>query len=320
MCRYLSPLFLIITLFSNNCLAWNSSAHKIIADISWQLLAPQKRDHLTQLLREHPRYQEDLLRHLPANIQGTKKQEKWAFVNASVWPDQIANKSARLKKRFHHPTWHYINIPIFLENQKLSIKENLSFRVHDPAYLHFNIVQALQYNAKQLQNQNITAQERAIAVSWILHLIGDIHQPLHAASLYSSVQFPYGDRGGNLIPIRQAIGQSNLHSIWDSIFSRAKSTRTIERKAKELLQANINQTYSFQPQDWSEESHLLATNYVYTRELLVSLQARPSSRNMIHLSSEYTRQAKQIATKQILLAGHRTAALLNKINFDPLQE
>lgn len=313
--RYRIHLFLIIILCTNTSLAWNSTTHKIIAEISWQLLEPDKRHQLTQLLLHHPYYEEDLLRYMPVHFEGTEKQEKWAFSSAAVWPDLIANKTTSRRKHFHHPTWHYINLPIFIDNQELSIDVNLSTYPHKLAKPNFNIVQALQYNADQLQDRNSTPAQKAIALSWILHLVGDIHQPLHAVSLFSSRQFLDGDRGGNFISVQRVIGASNLHSVWDSLLGRAKSTRSIEQKAQQLMQKKVYAELAFQPHNWSKESHKLAARHVYTDELLTAVQTS-SSRIKVHLGSVYMRQAKKTARQQSLLAGHRIAAMLNQIDIE----
>lgn len=57
---------------------------------------------------------------------------------------------------------------------------------------------------------------RSFALRLIIHYVGDIHQPLHATSLVNA-EFPYGDAGGNSIPIPDVCGAMNLHAVWDSL-------------------------------------------------------------------------------------------------------
>ena len=74
-----------------------------------------------------------------------------------------------------------------------------------------NVVTGIDYNAAMLSNASAPTPARAITLCWVLHLIGDIHQPLHTGSLYTASLFETGDRGGNAI----RIDDSNLHSRWD---------------------------------------------------------------------------------------------------------
>src|SRR6202021_3878931 len=83
-----------------------------------------------------------------------------------------------------------------------------------------NIVEALTKNVADLKDPKVSASDKAVALCWILHLCGDIHQPLHATELFSP-QFPTGDQGGNQFIILRdppyADSRANLHFVWDSL-------------------------------------------------------------------------------------------------------
>ena len=68
------------------------------------------------------------------------------------------------------------------------------------------------------------AARKAIALAWLFHLVGDIHQPLHAAQLFA-VDYPNGDRGGDQICIRvtQAGQPMNLHRSWDGVITSSQN-------------------------------------------------------------------------------------------------
>lgn len=313
--RYRIALFLIIILYTNNCLAWNAATHKIIAEIAWQSLEPDRRILLTELLRHHPRYRADLQKNMPENYAGTSKQAKWVFRQAAVWPDQIINTTSQLRSLYHQPGWHYINFPKFIDNQVLSTNENLSPHPDRRPVNQYNIVQALHHNVEQINSHLVLPEQKAIALCWILHLVGDIHQPLHAASLYNTEIFPNGDRGGNLVRIWRTTGATNLHRVWDSVLGRAQSPRQIEQKARHLLNRPINGKLVFDPYLWARQSHQLARKSAYRDDLLMQIQQQSSHRKQrkIKLDSDYIRQARIIARQQSLLAGLRAAKLLRQI-------
>ena len=71
-----------------------------------------------------------------------------------------------------------------------------------------NILSALTENERRVKSQ-VAADQRAIALEWLLHLVGDIHQPLHTVQLFTR-EYPHGDRGGNEVCIRLASGRQRL--------------------------------------------------------------------------------------------------------------
>jgi hypothetical protein len=91
-----------------------------------------------------------------------------------------------------------ITIPVFPfkpEGQPLTVQ----IREPEPV----NILTALAENERVVKNGSGDAERRAIALAWLFHLVGDVHQPLHTAQLFT-VDYPQGDRGGNEICIRVA--------------------------------------------------------------------------------------------------------------------
>jgi S1/P1 Nuclease len=95
-------------------------------------------------------------------------------------------------KQHHRGPWHYINWPFKPEGQPATVQ------VMDPEPV--NILTALAENEGVVKKEG-DAERRAIALAWLFHLVGDIHQPLHTAQLFS-VEYPQGGRGGNEICIR----------------------------------------------------------------------------------------------------------------------
>jgi S1/P1 Nuclease len=105
------------------------------------------------------------------------------FMQVARWADDI-----RLRDKQHHRAlWHYINWPFKPEGQPASVQIREAESV--------NILTALAENERAMKNEN-DPERRAIALAWLFHLVGDIHQPLYTAQLFT-VDYPQGDRGGN---------------------------------------------------------------------------------------------------------------------------
>jgi hypothetical protein len=117
---------------------------------------------------------------------------------AGRWADDI-----RQNPDYDRPMWHYINYPFVPDAAKDRVPPS------DP--VEPNIVTAFEYNLGRLKNAPDEV-EKAVALTWLFHLIGDIHMPLHATALFKE-EFPTGDRGGTRFYIK-AEGEGdaiNLH-------------------------------------------------------------------------------------------------------------
>ena len=89
-------------------------------------------------------------------------------------------------KAQNRPPWHYVNLPFKPEGQP----NNVQIREPEPV----NILTAMADNERIVKNET-DPERKAIALAWLFHLVGDIHQPLHAAQLFA-VEYPNDDRGG----------------------------------------------------------------------------------------------------------------------------
>jgi S1/P1 Nuclease len=113
------------------------------------------------------------------------------FMQAARWADDI-----RIRDRQHHRgPWHYINWPFKPEGQPASVQT----REPEPV----NILTAMAENQNVVKKES-DAERKAIALAWLFHLVGDIHQPLHTAQIFT-IDYPQGDRGGNEICVRRVL-------------------------------------------------------------------------------------------------------------------
>ena len=94
----------------------------------------------------------------------------------------------------------------------------------------YNVLKAIQ-DCQAVIKSNVGAEAKAVAYCWLMHLVGDIHQPLHFTALFSQDRFPQGDRGGNDIPLTQG---RNLHALWDNLLGRQYYMRNVEKAVVEL--------------------------------------------------------------------------------------
>jgi hypothetical protein len=167
-----------------------------------------------------------------------------------------------------------------------------------------NVLQAIKLNNEKYQSTSSIPQEKAIALCWLIHVVGDIHQPLHSVSLFSD-QYPDGDRGGNSFWIKDR-GAVNLHSYWDGLLGRSTSIRDVLNEVI-LLKSNSpqgNQSSVLDPKAWSLESFKLAREKVY---LNGDLKGGTDKQSAAHVPESYGKASRTVGEQRIVLAGFRLA-------------
>jgi len=149
--------------------------------------------------------------------------------------------------------------------------------------------------------------------------VGDLHQPLHSSALYSNRLFPEGDRGGNSIKVRQ---QGNLHALWDNFLGRDDTTNGPRNKAieyihdGELSQLGQKAAENLRENEWLVESHALAKEMAYSREVSAALRSIESTSGQIaeiDLSEAYLKAGGRLSQRRIIEAGYRLGAVLKEI-------
>jgi hypothetical protein len=151
------------------------------------------------------------------------------------------------------------------------------------------------------------------ALKWVVHLIGDIHQPLHAANR--------GDRGGNLVQVsffgardNPPYGSLNLHAIWDvHMLARFVSERGGERVlvSAPIADADRRGWEQGSISDWIAESHALARDRVYAA-LPVAASCGVRIAGVVALGDAYYASSAPVIDLQIRKAGVRLARVLNE--------
>ena len=192
--RFMVAAVVLCALLPTRSLAWNFVGHEVITRIAWDQLTPDAKQQVRQIIRQHPAWNADLLKHMPDDFGD---QDLYAFLVAASWPDVIrADRSPW--HALHRPTWHYINIPFILDGTNRAALKGADRASTDwtPGTEPDNLVQALAKCEHDLRDPNLPGPQKAIALSWFIHLAGDAHQPLHANTLFSD-KFPAGDKGGN---------------------------------------------------------------------------------------------------------------------------
>ena len=299
--RVLSLLILAVVI-PRDALAWNRAGHMVSGAIAYHELRatdPAALQRVVALLRAHPAY---LARWLPMIVErGMADHDIMLFMYAARWPDDL-----RDDPQYDHPAWHYVNYPVLVPGDT----------TRPPAAMAGDIVTEIEHGLSVLRDPQGTDAKKAIALAWIFHLVGDVHQPLHATNLFSS-RWPQGDRGGNLFFIRatDAAQPINLHSFWDGLIIGSDDVRATMNRAIALRAAHPGSVRSAQlaildPETWArEESLVLAKRWAYLDGTLAGGTSRETA---TVVPGTYAANAQRVAEERVTLAALRLSALLSK--------
>lgn len=304
-------LFILTVTFVSYTMAWDDAGHKISAYIAWEQMTPQAREAAARILLSAPE-DSDLSVFYASDSRSAAVRQRELFMIASTWADIVRDKKFKARNgKYHHGTWHYLDT--FWRDNNGKVELAPEFKSDEE-----NAVERLFTFDKTMRDANVSDADKAIALAWILHLGGDIHQPLHASARVTKYD-PKGDQGGNLFVLspKGAKGDDRvtLHWYWDSIVGRnvPRSDDTCDSDylppiAREMMRkyplAKMRSRLEIGQFDkWQKEGFQIASTKLY-----------PSSLKFGEMPSEdYKKMAFETAQEQIALAGYRLGEMLNQI-------
>ncbi len=265
-------IFLGALLFGTEAVAWGVVGHRLISEIAEQHLDARSQRALHDLI-------------------GTE-----SLADVSVWLDQ-----QRLALRHQQPgseRWHYDDWPV-CETENVSREYCRDGNCASQAYIR---------SLSVLRDHQAAYAIRLNALRVVVHVLEDIHQPLHAAD--------HRDRGGNQIDVRLGPHgrHSSLHAAWDTQFlSDFHDRQSLNQVAREWLSQASSEIGLLEKGDihsWLLESHQLARATAYGE--LPGFSCAVDSPVDVVLSADYTEHATHVIHRQLLRAGVRLAAVLRE--------
>jgi hypothetical protein len=316
----LLAVVLLLGLCPSAARAWNSTGHEVVAQIAWRELKPAARAKVLAILKEHPHFA-SLIEPSDVKPEEPTYAER-SFMHAAVWPDRLRTARNKSERDLHRPEWHYVNNPIIFDGTDRATLElpalaDKAEAGKPPA----NILQAMEWATALLKNADAPAADRAIALAWLEHLVGDLHQPLHACALFGR-SYPRGDRGGNLVAVKYHGNLTNLHTFWDELLGGYVAPRLVaavtDKVAEKYPRAAFDKELAATAfADWSAESFVLAREVVYGGGKVLGVTRDASAADKGATTPErperYDETARETARRRVALAGYRLADLMNRI-------
>jgi hypothetical protein len=280
-----ASLLLASLLGASAALAWGDVGHEVTALIAYHHLTAKARTALDALLA--------------SDVDPLTKPD---FASRATWADKYRNEHRETA------TWHFIDIEI--DQQPDMAAACFGFpplaagqpAAQGPA--QDCIVNKIEEFFAELQNQSTPPAERLLALKFLIHFIGDLHQPLHTAD--------HADRGGNCVALSPSPdgADKNLHAYWDvgAVASLGRSAPEIAALLDaEITQDDLNSWTRGDARTWALESFALGQKDAY------AIAPRPTcaSPGATALSEDYQAHAQEDAALQLEKAAIRMAGLLN---------
>ena len=298
------PLLWFLTLgFARAACAWNSFGHMMIGAVAYQQLTPAAQARIAQLLQLNPDY--------PRWVAHTAREERdeLAFVIATTWADAIkteagyendgehpsgpeAGRNSGYDDRLQHRYWHFVDLPFSQDHTPL----------RQPATP--NVQTQIALFRKTLSSRTASDALKSYDLVWLLHLVGDVHQPLHTTSRFTRSQ-PEGDAGGNLVSLCERPCRKELHAYWDNLPGTGKKAIVAIRRAAHLPTPNARVAAIDDERQWIHESFLIAQNSVYIPPI-------GDGSGPFFIDRPYQSIAHRVALERLALAGARLAHVLNE--------
>ena len=298
--------------------AWNGRGHMIVAAVAWSHLTPATQARASALLSQNPNYADW------TNGVAPGQKDQIAFVMAATWPDYIKHASGYqndgedptdpgaaqnigYSDHLMHKYWHYIDVPFSPDGTPLVQPKVPNARTQIEAF------------RSAIASTTASDDVKSYDLAWLEHLVGDVHQPLHATSRFTHT-FMQGDQGGNLVCLGTTLAttssgqkkcRTELHAFWDDALGlQTKNASDPENAVKaiavaaSLSAADPTKAADADDEHWIDESFQTAQSVVYKTPIKKGM-------GPYKLTATYQAKARKIAKERAELAGERLAHLLN---------
>ncbi len=280
--------------------AWNATGHMVIASMAYDQLPPAQRTRWTELLKSHPDF-DKWQAAAPKDAAGFDLG-RYLFMRASTWPDDIRKSGSP----YDHPVWHYVNYPLVPPD----------FPMQPAPTGTEDVLSAIDRCEKTVADPADPPADRAAHLAWLIHLVGDLQQPLHCGTMITpEFPAPDGDHGGNLFFVSVGGAPITLHWLWDTLPGNLLDggelvERSTQLAAKFPRSSLPELTTARDPKAWSLEGRALCIDAVYRRGALPG--GKEISIGLPLLPTGYVATARALADRRVALAGYRLADTLGK--------
>ena len=255
--RPLIAVTLCLCLFSSTSQAWFGFGHMAVAYVAYQKLTPEKRIRVAKLLKKNPYYKTKWKAMIPVGTPADQ-QDLMYFMIAATWPDQIKNKNSGYVDDGtaggnvpaagptawqntgygdlnRHKYWHFIDTP-FTQDGTTPLAAIPSPNAETEIAIF-----------RQALTSSVSDKVKSYDLVWLLHLVGDVHQPLHSTTRVGATDLQ-GDNGGNNVKLSDP--SKELHAFWDGLPGDSANVADVITYGKTLTAADPLLAKKSDASDW----------------------------------------------------------------------
>jgi hypothetical protein len=282
--KLIASLTLVLFSLQATAFGWGDTGHMTVAQVAFDNLTPAERDRVNELA---------------ALIEFEGKD--YEFVTSACWMDDIRDSPMFEPLK----DWHFITQRYIIDNA-----------VADEPPPPVNAAAIIVWLTNRIKSKDEPDLKKAYYLAELVHLVGDIHQPLHTVTRYT-IDEKGGDRGGNFFLLAETARRKNLHSYWDAAgggFGFRDISRPLNDAGRTKLQkfaTSVQNSFpkpgmaseinKLDPMEWAREGKALAISQVYQG---IKEHDEPSE--------AYQTNAQKVSARRIALAGYRLAAILRQ--------
>jgi hypothetical protein len=276
--KFLATIAAVAALIPSPAFAWGKTGHRVVAAIANTELSGLARANIEQILGP-----------------GESLDE------AATWPDDMRADPSPFWQKAASP-WHYVTV---------------NGITYDHAPPEGDALQALDRFSKTLKDPNASRADKQLALRFIIHLVGDLHQPFHAGKCC--------DKGANDVKVTWFGKPANLHAVWDSAIVDEEQLSFTELAAKlerHISNRDVIDWWDVNPRDWvSESAEVRDSLYPTAADMpkpAKGAKVRKGKGPVVpDLSFSYIYRFTPLMERRLSQGGVRLAAYLNALFAEP---
>ena len=251
--------------------AWGKTGHRVVAALADAQLSGLTRAHVKELL-------------------GVETLDE-----AATWPDEMRSAPGQFWQKTSTP-WHYVT---------------LNGVIYDHAPSEGDALEALNKYTATLKDPNASLADKQLALRFVVHIVGDLHQPLHVGKCC--------DKGGNDVKVKWFGRDMNLHSVWDSALvddEQLSFTELAAKLGRHTSNEDVIRWWDLNPRDWISESGQIRET-IYPALPVAGAKGKNGKPAVPELSYGYVFKFTPVMEQRLKQAGVRLAAYLNDVYASP---
>jgi hypothetical protein len=272
--RFLIIAATAVALIPSPTFAWGKTGHRVVAAIADTQLSGLARAHVEEILGP-----------------GESLDE------AANWPDEMRSAPGDFWQKTATP-WHYVT---------------LNGIIYDHAPSEGDALEALNHFRGVLQDPDASRAAKQLALRFVVHLVGDLHQPLHVGKCC--------DKGGNDVKVTWFGKPTNLHAVWDSQLvddEQLSFTELATKLERHISNDDVIKWWDINPRDWISESGEIRDTLYPPPGTKPVKGAKGKAKKIPDLSYDYIYKFHPVMERRLSQGGVRLAAYLNALFAQPL--